>query len=159
MDYQLTSNLMWIGTYIAYIIWTILAIVLLISLVKRNWDLTKRTLKFILNSSVFIIALMFIFELALIVRPAIYETKQASSVALKLWIKAYQIKDAYIALIVLAILVGINLLFHFKIEKGQHKKDLFILTVFDTLVLSFGIWLTGQSAYFGLMQEINWHFG
>ena len=159
MDFQLTNDLLWIGTYIAYTIWIILSVVLFTALFKRNWQLTKRTLKYFLNTVVFIIAWMFIMELALIVRPAIYETKDASAVALKSWVENYQVKDIYIALTVIFILFGINLLFHLKIEKKRHGKDLLILTFFDAFVLSTGIWLTGQDAYWGLMQEINRHFG
>jgi len=159
MDYQLTNDLLSAGAYIAYVIWAILTIVLLIALFKRNWTLLKRTLKYILNTIVLIIAWMFIMELALIVRPAIYETKEASSIALKSWIENYQINDIYIALIVIVILFMINLFFHFKVEKRAHKKDLFVLTIFDAVILFIGVWLTGQSAFYGLMQEINRHFG
>lgn len=158
MDYQLTNDLLWAGTYFAYAIWTILSIVLLIALLQKNMALAKRALKYALNTIVFIIALMFVMELAIIVRPAIYETKEASSNALKSWIKNYQIKDTYIALTVIAVLFVINLFFHFKVEKRAHKKDLFILTAFDVVILFIGVWLTGQSAYYGLMQEINRHF-
>jgi hypothetical protein len=119
MDIHLTNNFLLAGTYIAYIIWTALVAALLFSSFKRNWGLTKRILKYALNTGVFIIAWMFILELALIVRPAIYESEQASSIALKSWIKEYQIKDIYIALGVIAILVGINLLFHFKVEEKR----------------------------------------
>ena len=159
MDFQLANDLIWIGSYIAYIIWTILSVVLLISLFKRKWELTKRTSKYLLNTVVFIIAFMFILELTLIVRPAIYETKEASAAALKSWVENYQVKDIYIALDTILILFGVNLFFYFKIEKKRHRKDLFVLTIFDAFILSAGIWLTGQDAYWGLMQEINRHFG
>ena len=131
----------------------------MIALFKRNWALVKRTLKYILNTIVFIIAFIFILELALIVRPAIYETKEASSIALKSWIKNCQINHTYIALTVIAVMFVINLFFHFKIEKRAHRIDLIILTAFDAAILFIGIWLTGRSAYYGLMQEINRHFG
>ena len=159
MDYQLTNDLLLGGAYIAYAMWTILTIVLLIALFKRNWALVKRMLKYILNTTVFIIAFIFILELALIVRPAIYETKEASSIALKSWIKNYQINDTYIALTVIAVLFVINLFFHFKIGKRVHRIDLFILTAFDAAILFIGIWLTGRCAYYGLMQEIPRYFG
>ena len=159
MDYELTNEIFLAGTYIVYAIWTILIVILLVALFKRNWTVVKRALKYIVNSIVFIIAWMFIIELALIVRPPFYETKETSSIALKSWVERYQINDIYIALTVIAILLVINLFFHFKVEKRTYNKDLFILTIFDSVVLSVGIWLTGQSAYYGLMQEINRHFG
>jgi hypothetical protein len=158
MDLQLTNELIRMGSYIAYTIWAILSIVLLTSLFKRNWQLTKRTSKYLLNSVVFIIAFMFIVELSLFVRPPIYETKKASAMALKSWVENYQVKDIYIALATTSILFGVNLFFYFKIEKKRHRKDLFLLTIFDAFILSAGIWLTGQDAYWGLMQEINRHF-
>ena len=40
MDYRVTNDLLLAGTYIVYAIWTILTIVLLIALFKRNWPLT-----------------------------------------------------------------------------------------------------------------------
>lgn len=113
MDFQLTNDIIFIGSYMAYIIWSILFSVLLFSLFKRNWELAKRTLKYLLNTIVFIIAFMFILELALIVRPAIYATKEASAVALKSWIVNHQFKDIYSALTTILILFGINLFFYF----------------------------------------------
>jgi hypothetical protein len=159
MDYELTNRILLAGTYIVYAIWTILIVVLLVALFKRNWTQVKRILKYTLNSIVFIIAWIFIVELALIVRPAFYETKEASSIALKSWIKSYQINDIYFALTTIVILFVINLLLHFKVEKRAYNKDLIVLIVFDAVVLFVGIWLTGQIAYYGLMQEINRHFG
>ncbi len=158
MDYKLTNQLIAIGVYTAYSIWTILAFLLLIALIKRRWIFLKRLLKYTLNTSVFLIASAFILDLALIVRPTFYETKEKSSIALKVWIREHQLNDIYIALTAIIILLGINLLFHFKVERKENKKDLFVLITFDTIVLFAGIWLTGQSAYFGLLQEINRHF-
>jgi hypothetical protein len=158
MGYELINELTWIGVYIAYVTWTILGILLLIALMKRNWGSFKRTLKYVLNTVVFLIAMMFVLELALFVRPAIYTTKEETSLALKAWIRQYQLNDVYFALTAIVVLLATNLLFHFKVEHKQNRKDLFILTIFDTLILAAGIWLTGQSAYLGLMQEVNRHF-
>ena len=159
MDYELTNKIISIVFYTAYFIWTALGILLLTALVKRNWKLLKRTLKYALNTTVFIIAMGFIWDLALIVRPAIYETKEQTSIALKSWIREHQLNDVYVASVTILILLTINLIFHFKVESRQNKKDIYILTTLDTLILFAGIWLTGQSAYFGLMQEVNRHFG
>jgi uncharacterized membrane protein YoaT (DUF817 family) len=74
-------------------------------------------------------------------------------------IATHLVKDIYVALFTVIVLFGINLFFHFKVEHKRHRKDLVILSLFDIFVLSLGIWLAGQSAYFGLLQEINRHFG
>ena len=158
MNFQLINNLLWTGAYLAYGVWIILAIALLTGLIKRKWSLVKRALKYIINSIVFIIAWMFILELALIVRPPIRETKQASIIALQNWIHNTQIEDIYGAFIVTILLLSINILFYYKVDNRSYKRDLLILTLSDITVLSLGIWLTGQHAYFGLMLEINRHF-
>jgi hypothetical protein len=158
MNYELTNTLIWIGVYTAYVIWTILAILLFTFLIRRKWVLLKRTLKYTLNTTVFLIAWMYIFELAIIVRPSIYKTKEETSIALQSWISKHQLNDVYFALTTILVLLAINLLFYFKVEYKKNKKDLLILTTFDTLILFAGIWLTGLSAYFGLMQEVNRHF-
>ncbi|RYE12056.1 MAG: hypothetical protein EOP45_23555 [Sphingobacteriaceae bacterium] len=158
MDFK-SINIFWdTGTCIAYAIWSILVVVLLIGLVTKNWILLKRTLKYFINSSVFIIAWMMFVELALVVRPHMTMTKESSIKVLKNWIIEAQIKDIYVALAAIIILFIINLLFYFKVEHTKFKRDLLILTITDSIILSLGIWLTGQEAYFGLLPEINLHF-
>ena len=159
MNHQLTNNFTWIGAYAAFTVWTILVIILLTGLIKKNWQLVKRAFKYLLNSVVFIVAWMFFLELALVVRPPILLTKQDSINALENWISKNQIEDIYYGLTVTLILLVLNLFFYFRVEHKEHKMDLTILTLSAILVLSFGIWLAGQDAYFGLLEEINRHFG
>ena len=121
MDYKFTNELLWIGVYAAYLIWTILALLLLTALLRRKWTFLKRLLKYTLNTTVFLVALMFILELALIVRPAIYETKEETSIALKSWIREHQLNDIYIAFGTILVLLTVNLLFHFKVKNRQNK--------------------------------------
>ena len=158
MDFQSLNTFTWILTYIVYTVWAILFIALFVGLFNKNWTLFKRTLKYLTNSLVFIIAWTMILELALIVRPPISTTKEASIKALKNWIIEKQIKDVYIALVTIIILFAINLLFYYKVEHKKFRKDLLILTLSDSIVLALGIWLTGQLAYIGLLQEINLEF-
>lgn len=158
MNYEFTANLLFAGVCFACLTWVILAAILLNAAFKRNWILATRILKYILNTVVYIIALGFVFELAMIVRPEIYATKEESSTELKLWIQSYQIDNVHIALLVISLLFAFNLLIHIKVDHRRNSIDLIILTAFDAFVLFFGIWLTGQSAYYGLMQEINRHF-
>lgn len=158
MDFKSINIFLATGTCTAYAIWSILVVVLLVGLVTKNWILLKRTLKYFINSLVFVIAWVMFMELALVVRPRMAMTKESSIKALKNWIIEAQIKDIYVALAAIIILFIINLLFYFKIEHTKFKRDLFILTISDSIILSLGIWLTGQEAYFGLLPEINSHF-
>jgi RsiW-degrading membrane proteinase PrsW (M82 family) len=159
MNHQLTNNRTSIGFYATWVIWAILLTILLTGILKKNWQVVKRAIKYIINSIVFIIAWMFYLELALIVKPQILSTKQSSILALENWIRENQIEDIYTSIAVILILLSINLLFYYKIEHKKNKKDLLILALFAIAVLSFGIWLTGQDAYFGMLEEINRHFG
>lgn len=143
---------------VAYTTWAILLITLLISLLKKNWPLFKRTLKYLINSLVFVVVWLMILELALIVRPPLGKTKGASIQALENWVIHEQVEDVFVGLVAIIILLAINLFFYYKIEKKKFRTDLFILTLSDSIVLGLGIWLTGQLAYTGLLQEINLHF-
>ena len=159
MDYQSINTLFWIAFYATHATWPVLFTVLFIALFKRKWNLLKRASKYLLNTSVLIFAWAFYMELALIVKAPIRKTKEASSIALKSWIKEHQTTDIYIALIVVLVLSAINLLFYFRVENKRHQEDLLILAIFDVFILTVSIWLMGQSAYVGLMQEINRRFG
>ena len=159
MNHQLTNNLTWIGFYATWFVWGILLFTLLKGIMTKNWQLVKRIIKYIINSFVFIIAWMFFLEMALIVKPQILSTKQSSILALESWIHENQMEDIYTSIVVILILLGINLFFYFKIERKKNKKDLLILALFAIAVLSFGIWIAGQDAYSGMLEEINRHFG
>jgi hypothetical protein len=159
MNQHLTNNFLWVGFYLALIVWAILVVVLLTGLVKKKWLLVKRSLKYLINSIVFLIAWMFILELALVVRTPFLSTKQASIKELENWISRNQIENVYVALGTVLVLFGVNLLFYFKVEHKQNKRDLLILAISAIIVLAFGIELAGQNAYYGLLEEINRHFG
>ena len=158
MNHELTIKLIWIGYYLAWITWIALTIFLLIGLLRKDWFLVKRTLKYIINSVVFWVAFMFVLELELIVKAPILATRQQSIAALQKWINHHQVVDVYYALVVLIILLSINLFFYYKLEQRRHKKDLIILSLGAIVILSFSIWLTGQDAYFGLLEEFDRHF-
>ena len=158
MNHQITNSLIWTGYYAALIIWSALFVILIIAWIKRQWALLKRMVKYLIHSSVFVIAWGFILELALYVRSPILVTKEASIDSLKGWIRDHQIGQLYISIVVIVILLGINLLFYFKIERKENGVDLYVLPLCTTAVLAFSIWLTGADAYYGLLEELNRHF-
>jgi formate-dependent nitrite reductase membrane component NrfD len=159
MDYALSNTLVWIGTYTAWLVWSFLGLVLVIALLRKNFPLAIRMIKYLLNSSVFFVGEGIILELALAVRPPISATKETSITDLQSLIKHHQLNDVYVSVIVIFILFLINLLFYYKFEKRRNKKDIAILAIVSAFILGFSIWLNGQYAFFGLMQEINRHFG
>jgi hypothetical protein len=158
MNQHLTNNFLGVGFYLALIVWAVLIVTLLTGLVKRNWLLVKRIIKYLINSVVFFIAWMFILELALVVRTPFLSTKQASIKELENWISKNQIENVYFTLVAVLVLFGINLFFYFKIEHKQNRRDILILAISAIIVLVFGIELAGQNAYYGLLEEINRHF-
>ena len=158
MSHQLTMNLIWIGYYLAWIVWVALTVIFIVASVRKKWPLVKRTLKYVINSIVFIIAFSFIVELQVIVRPEILPTKQESITALQKWIIERQVNDVYFAIAAITFLFAVNLFFYYKIESKKHRHDLSILTLTAVIILSVSIWLAGKDAYFGLLEEINRHF-
>ena len=157
MNHQVTMTLGWFAYYFASTVWVVLLILLLKGLFKKEWNLVKRISKYIINSIVFLTGWMFYLELALIVKAPILVTKQAYIKSLKEWIWNYQFTDILISSLVVLILVGINLLFFYKIENKKHKVDLLILTLSAIVVLAFWIWFTGEDSYYGLLEERNRH--
>ena len=111
--------------------------------------MVKRVSKYLVNSSVFLIAFVFYLDMALIVRPPVSEPQ------LKSWVNQHVVIYLCISVVATIILVGINFLFYKKVEKHRHRADLFILAGLDIIILLCGAWLSGQDAYYGLLQELN----
>ena len=149
MSQELTSTLLWFGYYIAFAVWLLLILLLIFGTLRKRWDLVKRSSKYLINSSVFLLAYSFYFDMAVIVRPP------GSELQLRNWVTEHVISYLYISVIAVTILLAVNFLFYRKIEKRRHKADLFILAAFDIVILVCGAWLSGQDAYYGLLQEIN----
>lgn len=149
MRHELTSALLWFGYYTALAVWLLLTLLLIIGALKKHWDIVKRASKFLINSSVFLLAYSFYMDMAIIVKPP------GSEPQLRKWVNQRVINYIYVSAIAVFILLAINFLFYKRVEKYKHKADQFILAVLDIMVLVCGAWLSGQDAYFGLLQELK----
>jgi len=147
----------WISYYFSWTVCIFLFIGLVYGFIRRKWNVVKRFCKYAINSSVLLVGWSFYLELALIVRSPILITKEASLDSLRDWIWDYQFKDILTSLVTIFILLGINLLFYFKIENKKYKSDLFILTISAITILAIFIWFTGVDTYSGFIQERNRH--
>lgn len=143
--------------YLSWIVWILLLIALVYGTIRRKWDFVKRTIKYLINSSVFLIGWSFYLELALIVRSPILITNEASVQSLKDWIWNYLYKDILISIVAIILLLGINLLFHYKVENRKYKSDPVLLAASAILILAFSILNTGEDTFFAFMQERNRH--
>jgi len=133
----------------AFAVWVLLTLLLVTGIFSKRWAIVKRVSKYLVNSSVFLIAFAFYLDMALIVRPPVSEPQ------LKSWVNQHVVIYLCISVVATIILVGINFLFYKKVEKHRHRADLFILAGLDIIILLCGAWLSGQDAYYGLLQELN----
>jgi hypothetical protein len=149
MNHQLITTLLWLGYYTAFAVWLLLIVLLIISLLRKRWGTVKRASKFLINSVVFLFAYAFYLDMALIVRPPV------SASQLKTWVNSHVLNYLYISVISIIVLLFVNYLFYKRLEKQRHRSDLFILAMLDVMILLCGAWLSGQDAYYGLLQELN----
>lgn len=56
LSWAALQTVIWIGSYLAFACWTVLAIVLVRYLIKKDWTRLKITLLYTLNSLVFLFA-------------------------------------------------------------------------------------------------------
>ena len=145
----------WVIYFFSWTIWIALTIALAYGIIRRKWDWVKRLTKYAVNSAVFLVGWSFYLELALIVRSPILITKQTSLESLRAWIWDHQFTDILISLITIVILLGINLLFYYKIESKRHKSDILVLTLSTVFILVACIWFTGEDTYSGFIQVRN----
>ncbi|WP_206983761.1 hypothetical protein [Hymenobacter telluris] len=122
-------------------------VLLLFGLFKRRIELVKQTIKYLVNSLIFIVAWSFYFELAIIVRPPVTES-------LEMWIDRHVTANIYISLSVTIVLFIVNLLFYSRIEKVGRKSDLLLLSILGCVILVVSAWVAGQYAYFGMLEEL-----
>jgi NADH:ubiquinone oxidoreductase subunit 2 (subunit N) len=158
MNYETLLAINWVIYYAALTIWAILIVALIWSLVKRRKKNIIRIIKFSINSLIMLVGWAFVIELALMVRAPVAGTKSESVKVLRSLIE-HQFNDLLIAFVFCMILVLINLAFYYLIEKKQNKRDILWLLIFSILVMVFCIWFTGEYAFYGLMQDIDKHFG
>jgi hypothetical protein len=149
MNHEIIITLTRVFSYFTILVWILLGLLLLLNIFRKKWNAVKRVSKYLVNSIVFIIVFSFNLELALIVRAPVDKEH------LQGWINKQVQSDIYISLNAVLVLLLINYFFYKKVDQDRHKYDLFFLALFDILVLLTGAWLSGQNAYFGLLEEIN----
>jgi hypothetical protein len=96
--------------------------------------------------------------MAIVVRPGILETKEASIADLYKWVYDCQLQYALTSIIALSVLSAINLFFFLLIDKQKFRFDLIAIPVFDFIILAMGIWIAGKNAEINLMWEIRRSF-
>lgn len=149
MNHSLTISLARLCFYFAITLWLALTLILFVSVVKRKWSLFKRTIKYLINSSAFLITFSFYLEMALVVRPPV-EAEELLS-----WANQHVAKDLGISIFFIITFFILNYIFYTRIENRKHKIDLLFLAIADSLILTGGAWLAGQDAYYGLLEELH----
>src|SRR6476469_9345349 len=132
MSHENTTTLLRLGYYMAFAVWVLLTLLLVTGIFRKRWAMVKRVSKYLVNSSVFLIAFVFYLDMALIVRPPVSEPQ------LKSWVNQHVVIYLCISVVATIILVGINFLFYKKVEKHRHRADLFILAGLDIIILLCG---------------------
>ena len=157
LSWAALQTVIWIGSYLAFACWTVLAIVLVRYLIKKNWTRLKITLLYTLNSLVFLFAWGMIIRLALIVVTPIADTREHSIDII--WNEANRYLSDHLQFAVIALLgfVLFDLAYMRYLVHRSLIRHTVILFGANALVLFSAVYLSIGSYYTGMLQEIDRH--
>ena len=113
---------------------------------------------YLINSGVFLIADIFYFNIAVIVKPPVTGINEADGLNnLSNWVRNYTLENLIITAAIIFLLFGINFLFYKNLNKKKYKTDFFVLLFFDLFVLLAGVYFAAESG-FGLRGEERMFF-
>ncbi|WHZ07086.1 MAG: hypothetical protein OJF59_000839 [Cytophagales bacterium] len=158
MTYDTLSTAATAGHYIAYFAWTVLVILIIRQIFKRDIKQIKVLFLYLINSGTFIIGWFTIVKLALIVRAPIQATEQESIATLRDQADNF-LTDFIISVFILtSILTIINVLYLKYFAKTKTLKHALILFIGVLTILSAASYISTEWYYEGLLQEIYRHF-
>lgn len=158
LSWSTQQTVIWIGFYLAFALWTVLAIVIVRYLIKKDWTRLKITLLYTLNSSVFLFAWGMIIRLALIVVTPIDDTREHSIDIIGNEANRYLSDHLQFAAITLLGFVPLDLVYMRYLVRRSAIRHTLILFGANAVVLFSAVYLSVGSYYTGMLQEIDRHF-
>jgi hypothetical protein len=142
---------------IAITFWSVMVISGTIQIFKKDFFKLKKTLLYILNSSVLMLGAIFYVRLAMIVQGPKEATKEASMNVLKNDCLDELLRYTFLSILATLLLLGVNFFYQKYILKEVNKRTLSMLAVIDFLLLL----LLSVSAifnyYVGISGEIDYY--
>jgi hypothetical protein len=161
MTYDNLSTVVTAGHYIAFFTWTILTILTVRQIFKRDNEQVKVLSLYLVNSGTFIIAWWIILKLALIVRAPIGTTKEKSIEMLRDQADNFFSDYILYVFIFIIVLTVINVLYLKYFAKTKILKHALTLFIANLTILLFASYISTEWYYKGLLPEIyrhfNWH--
>lgn len=152
------QTVIWIGCYLALVTWIVLTILIAKHLVKKDWTRSKIALLYLLNSSSFLFAWWMILRTALIVVTPIEDSREHSIDII--WTEANRYRADHVQLAVVALLgfVLFDLLYVRYLLRQRAVRHATILFLANAVVLLSAAYLSADTYYTGMLQEIDRHF-
>jgi hypothetical protein len=152
------NTIMWVGHYVAFAAWTVLAVFIARHLITRDFQRLRVTLLYALNSLVFFLAWGMYLRLALIVLAPIGETREESIQILSSEASRYSSDHWQSAIITVLAFVALNVIYMKYVVRRSVIRHSLILLCADALVLFWGAYLSVALYYTGMLEEIDRHF-
>ena len=138
MTYKTLGYIFNVSIWVGIFIWTLILVRLFIGLLKKRYGLVKSSIKYLVNSLVFLFVPLVVISFAIVVnRPSgdrRIEWVKSSSFEWILWAIAFTI-----------MLTVFNILYQKRIEKRGTTKEAIIISGLDLLIMSYGIFLGVQN--------------
>jgi hypothetical protein len=147
-----------IAPYVAFVIWSALAIILLRYLFKHDYYKAKIVGLYAINTITFLLAAGICVKLAIIVQAPILETEQKSLETLKNYADNYFSDFILFSLIATCTLVIFNFLYLKYIAKTKGTKHILILLISDLTILVLASYISINNYFLGLSEEIYRNF-
>jgi hypothetical protein len=158
MSWASQQTIIWIGSYLAFASWALLAILIVRYLIKKDWTRSKIALLYALNSVSFLFAWWMILSTALIVIAPIADTREHSIDII--WNEANRYLSDHLQFAVIALLsyVVFDLVYMKYLVRRNVIHHTIILFGANAVVLFSAVYLSVGTYYTGMLQEIDRHF-
>ena len=157
MNNEFLNNLWPYSVLMAVILWAFLILRLVFGVIKKKTDIVKSTIKYLINTLLFLFDAYVYFSFFIVVQAPIGETRDDSIRMLNQWVKDDSLEWLYWGMAITLILAIFNYLYQIKIERIKSVSLIIILAILDLLIILYGIFLGSYTAIQGLTEEINRH--
>ncbi|MEO8068843.1 MAG: hypothetical protein ABI599_14195 [Flavobacteriales bacterium] len=149
MDWSFLSSIVWKGHYLAYAVWTVLAILIARDLLKGDRHLLKVHVLYLINSGTFLLAYGMILHLALIVLgPKDIDVLRQRA-------DEYFQELALFAGCALAVLTVGNFLYLKFLAKANIRRHSIALLAFNAVILFAAAYVSSELYFQGLRSDIR----
>lgn len=159
MSYEALNSAIFLGFYTAITIWVGLAILIVVQILKRNFQGLKISFLYLINSITFWIAWINYFKLAVIVRGGrVLETLEKSISVLRVEASNYLTKFLLLSLVFVILLAIINILYLKYFAKTRVRPRVLSLLAIEGLILAFASYISTELYFLGISVEISRYF-